>query len=587
MKMSQGSRAATALLGLLFIIISIVLPSSWYFELPLPANIDRFPVTGITLFKTAFFLEGLVLALLSIVAWKYQRIPVTNRLKFNEYSQDDHSSTLIWGIFAIIGLALLSRTLGISQDFWLDEVATLEYTRSSLLDQLTLFVSPNNHVLNTLLIKLSIDLFGESEWSVRLPAVIFGIMTVPVLYWVAQRSFGKWLALAVSLLLAVSYHHIFFSQNARGYSAYLFLSLLGTGLFLRGLKDDKLWVWTLYITVMVLNFVALMNSVFVFLTHVTVGSIALFVLRSQGKNYWPTTRRLFFVFLALGLSVFHFYAISIPQIYVVLSEIYTGQAAGFSPFSIEFLQELVRGISAGFGTGANLTALPMVLVAMATLPFFLAGMAGFISFLKKDLLLTLLLLLPGIITGLYLVVKGLAVSPRFFLFELFFVLICAVRSIIVTVDWLCIKLKLTQSVFSRVCVSVVLLLAALSVMSLNRYYKIPKQSYSAAVEYIEQMKTEKSMVIVIYTAELGIAYYHAKKLNNGNTDEYAYVRTINKFNTALDKAGDKPTYIVTTFHRALGIDLPKIKNELEEHWHEVKVFPATIGDGDIVIWMRK
>ena len=390
--MCTGTRLAAAFSGVLLITGAIAMASKWYFELPLPANISRFPVTGISLFKTALILEGLVLIFLAVAGWKYQRISATNRLPESMPSQEVQPSTVAWGILAITALAVVLRSLGLSQSLWIDEVSTLEYATSGFLEQLTVFVSPNNHLLNTLFIKLSTAVFGESEWSVRLPAVIFGVATVPVLYWLTRRSLGAWPAMAVTLLLAVSYHHVFFSQNARGYAAHLFLSLLATGLFLRGLRQDRLRNWIPYIIVMFLNFVALINSIFVFAAHAIVGGIVLFHLKKQEVTFWPAARRLFFVFLILGLLVFHFYAITLPQISVILAELYANESTGFSPFSIEFVQELVRGISAGFGGGA----------AIAALPFLLVAVAGFVSFIKRDVWLALLLLLPGVLTATYL-----------------------------------------------------------------------------------------------------------------------------------------------------------------------------------------
>ena len=127
----------------------------------------------------------------------------------------------------------------------------------------------------------------------------------------------------------------------------------------------------------------------------------------------------------------------------------------------------------------------------------------------------------------------------------------------------------------------------LSVISLNNYYKIPKQDYRSAVNYIEQVKTKGSKVVVIFTAEKGIAYYHLKKQNSANFDKYIYLRDVDKFNLELDHAAGKTIYIITTFHRALRIKLPKILDELEQHWTKVKVFPGTIGDGGITNWTRK
>ena len=573
----SGTQVAMGVSGLFLVIASIVFTSQWYFELPLPADISRFPVTGITLFKTALLLEGLLLLLFAAMGWQFKPVPVTQRLQPNLASQADLSALVIRAMILILGMAIILRSIGLSQSLWIDEVNTIGYAASSLIEQLTVFINPNNHVLNTLLIQLSIHLFGESEWSVRLPAVMFGAATIPVLFWVTRQRLGDWPAVAVSLLLAVSYHHIFFSQNARGYSAYLFLSLFATGLFLKALRQDQFRLWMLYILVMFLDFSALMNSVFVALAHVITGLFALYFLKRQGAGIWPLTRRLFFVFLILGLMVFQFYAIEIPQIYTVLSELYSNQAAGFSFFSLEFLQEMVRGVSAGFGAGA----------VIAVVPFAAVAAAGLSSFLKKDILLAMLLIWPGIITAVYLVAKGLTVSPRFFLFELFFALICAVSGIISSSAWLGAKLGLEERLTTRISVAVVILLAGLSVVSLQGYYNTPKQPYRAAVDYVEQRKTGATEVIVVSTAQSGIAYYRAKKRAAETTDDYSYIRDVVTFKTRLRQLENQPVLIITTFHRALGINLPTILDELEEHWQIATTFPATIGDGEITVWERQ
>ncbi len=70
--------------------------------------------------------------------------------------------------------------------------------------------------------KLCVAIFGAQEWAIRLPSVIFGTATIPAIYWVSRQALSRRASLCVALLLAVSYHHIFFSQNARGYTAYVF-----------------------------------------------------------------------------------------------------------------------------------------------------------------------------------------------------------------------------------------------------------------------------------------------------------------------------------------------------------------------------
>lgn len=59
-----------------------------------------------------------------------------------------------------------------------------------------------------------------------------GTACIPAAYWLARFALTRWQALSVALLVAVSYHLVFFSQNARGYTAHIFFSLVTSGLVL-------------------------------------------------------------------------------------------------------------------------------------------------------------------------------------------------------------------------------------------------------------------------------------------------------------------------------------------------------------------
>ena len=104
------------------------------------------------------------------------------------------------------------------------------------------FSSPNQHLMNSLLERVTVAWFGEHDWSIRLPAVLFGIATIPAIYWLARTVMGGWQSLSVALLTAVSYHHIWFSQNARGYSSYLLFCVIATTAFWYLIHTDRVSV---------------------------------------------------------------------------------------------------------------------------------------------------------------------------------------------------------------------------------------------------------------------------------------------------------------------------------------------------------
>jgi 4-amino-4-deoxy-L-arabinose transferase-like glycosyltransferase len=86
---------------------------------------------------------------------------------------------------------------------------------------------------------LALNFWGVSEWSARLVAAVIGVLTVPVLYYFAAKVFGWRVAAIASLLLAVSPWHIYWSQNARFYTALLLFFTVALFLFYWGIERDN------------------------------------------------------------------------------------------------------------------------------------------------------------------------------------------------------------------------------------------------------------------------------------------------------------------------------------------------------------
>ena len=83
---------------------------------------------------------------------------------------------------------------------------------------------PNNHILHTLLVKLSMALFGWGEVQARLPAFIAGLAVLPFFWAWVRATFGSTAALFALGLVALSGPLIEYSALARGYSlTWLFL----------------------------------------------------------------------------------------------------------------------------------------------------------------------------------------------------------------------------------------------------------------------------------------------------------------------------------------------------------------------------
>lgn len=77
---------------------------------------------------------------------------------------------------------------------------------------------PNNHLLHTLLVKCAMALFGAHLWSVRLPALVAGILCMPLFYLFVRAMFNRYVALLSLAFVAASGALIEYSALARGYS---------------------------------------------------------------------------------------------------------------------------------------------------------------------------------------------------------------------------------------------------------------------------------------------------------------------------------------------------------------------------------
>ncbi len=123
------------------------------------------------------------------------------------------------------------RGLFITQPIRTDEAVTyLHYASRSLPLALSNYSAPNNHLLHTLLVWISVHLFGNTEIALRLPAFVMGVLLIPVTYGVGRTLANRRTGLLAAALVAVSSVLIEYSTNARGYT--LQCALFGVSIIL-------------------------------------------------------------------------------------------------------------------------------------------------------------------------------------------------------------------------------------------------------------------------------------------------------------------------------------------------------------------
>ena len=582
------------ILGLMFILTGIFLPRDWYDAVPKSeadltwirqdepvAPTPNPPLKGVTLLQISFVIEGLVLLWLGWKRRTYAPLPANRRLLVTvEEGKTDFGTVWFWLIAAVTVLGLALRLFRLGSELWLDEITTIFfYGPMPTLHVLTGFVSANNHLLNTLLMKLAVAFFGEQEWAVRLPSAIFGAATIPVFYWVARLLFSRRLSLFSALLLAVSYHHIFYSQNLRGYSMQLFFSTLAGGLLVKGLQEDRLRIWMFYVAAMFFNMASILNSGFVFAAHVLIGAAALFLIWRRGDSPFPMMRRLTAVFGVTAFLVFQLYASFIPQAYAYIQATWGSPKSGFSLFSPVFLAEMVRGVSAGFGSS---------LILLTALPFAAAVAAvGFFVSFKRNWILIASFILPIVLTLAYVIINSLAIYPRFFLLALPLAILVTIQGIDAIARFIAGKIsQKPDALATKLTTAVVLLGCVVSLASLPRYYSVPKQPYRTSLEFVETIRKPGEIIIPIHLMIVGYRFYGGEFNLEEDRDFFA-VNSVEKLDSVLAAHKGRGAYLLITFPQSLRSTRPELVDRIAQDWELVQTFPATLGDAQVSVWRQR
>ena len=89
-------------------------------------------------------------------------------------------------------------------------------------------------------------LAGDSEWALRFPSVVAAMLSGALMVVLARRLFDRRIALLSGLFLVTSPFVVKWSQQARGYTMMLALSLLATLLLLRALERGTRGAYALY-----------------------------------------------------------------------------------------------------------------------------------------------------------------------------------------------------------------------------------------------------------------------------------------------------------------------------------------------------
>ncbi|HWG32838.1 MAG TPA: glycosyltransferase family 39 protein [Gemmatimonadaceae bacterium] len=459
-----------------------------------------------------------------------------------------------------VGVALRIPSLG--RGLWFDEIQTyVDYVRHPLIHIVSTFDSQNQHMLYSMLARISVVLFGDSAWALRLPAVCLGVASLGALIWFGERVTSRREALLAATILAVSYHHVWFSQNARGYTGLLFFTLVGSGCFLLLLSDPLRHTWRNvagYAVSMALANLIHVTAVFVTATHALVWLCLVIVLRNDLRNRAWRAPLAALVF-AGTLSVL-VYALVLPQFIATLMIPPDAGSATVWKEPVWMFTEGLRVLSSGIPGG----------LAAVAVVFIILG-AGVASYWRRSVVVTTVMLLPAVVTGVAVMVLSHNLWPRFFFFSAGFAVLIAVRGGFAVVHAI-----VPGRASVPVSVGGALLVAAASLMTVPRAW-LPKQDFGAAMSFVDSHRGPADVVAVSDMSSYVYGrYYHLPWTTVTSASDLAQVET----------RGTR-TWMVLTFPVRIETGEPSLWARLSDSYRTVARFPGTVGGGDLYVMVSR
>ena len=473
---------------------------------------------------------------------------------------DTSNQSFAWFVVLMLTflLAAALRVAGLDSSLWYDEIITLvQSVRHPVRQILTEFPGVNTHPLYSLLAHGSIAAFGESAWALRLPACVFGVASVMMVYVFAAGLMTRVEAWAASAVLATSYHHIWFSQNARGYTAMGFLTLLSTCFLLRAQRTGRRADYVVYALACVAGIYTHLTMAFV------VGGHVLVTLSARGMRWHSSTpdqplRPLLRAWSGVAVLSAAVYAPYLNALVAVMQAAAPRQAAAVATPGWA-LGEALRSLLSGAGLLAGVIA---------------GGFAaiGAVSMYRRHPVIVALLVVPAVLTGMTIVALHQPLRPRFFFFLSGAAAMFIGRGIGVACEAL---LRRTATLrldrLPAAIAAAAMLLIAISAAALPRNYRLPKQDFDSAVQFLTAAEAQGAQIAASGPACLPVAIYYGKMS----------WPCLNSVDDWRDLAGtDRRLLMVYTLPDYLD---PMVRNNLRANCPPVHVFEGTLGGGDIVV----
>jgi len=468
---------------------------------------------------------------------------------------NDHAQGNRWGEYILLGLVtLLAAALRFYHlgewSYFVDELHTWHDTTHHYTRPLISLLYPGSRQAFWLLTKLSLDTFGTHAISLRLVPSIFGILTIPLVYFPFRALFDRRIAMLTVFLLAISQWHIYMSQMARWYTLevlFVYFALISLYIFIE--RNS----FRYFLGYLILSYIALtihLTGGFAFIIGFMYLALLLIIPKIRPENF--DTRKI----------------VSFLCIPVLLSPVLLG-------WFFRFLEEweASKELHGAFGGDFFIKVLYQMTPSIGVMA--LVGLALLLkSKDRKGVFFSVYCLFPFVALNVFPIFE-LSVGTRYMLFTL--------PGILVLTSYLCIYVMDNLTSNKRIITAAVILAGVLPIMQTDYMYFTSyhgnRDRLREAVRFVKEKRKDDDLFFPYFvhgpkdgfkfekTAALeGLEIKHGRMITSRSVD-------------ALDVS--KRVWIVTRI--VMRADGSGLGEWIAENTHLLAEFPADFGPQDYTI----
>jgi len=415
----------------------------------------------------------------------------------------------------IIGFVLRFYNLGFNS-LWLDEAVTYDTSGKSFGEIWTIISSGDFNPPLFYWMEHVMLFFGNNEFILRIIPAILGILTIPLFYLVGKELLDRNVGILAAALLAFSSFHIYYSQEARAYSAMLFFVSLSILFFLNAIQKNDIKNWILF---GLFSAIAFWLHFYVIVLIISLILYAVIVQLPRYKQNLITIK-------PLAAGAITFLILCFPLIILTIQRFAsrTESAPTFGAQGFAIIFETFRQMSTYGDIGFFL------LVGL-----FILGLAQiFIIDTKKGLLLLITLLFTFLIS--YLLSFKMPMMPR----HLIFLLIIFFLGIALSYRLFCRVFRHPAIVY---IVMVILIIINIPVLA-DYYSGYSKEDWRGFSGNILNMTQEGDKIVLVPSyMSLPFNYYYSNTTDN--TYEYG-ATTVQDLNNISALPGNKKIFFIVT-----------------------------------------